>query len=474
MTLVSTQAPRTVAAPASPWAVFAVAAAAVFLVALDATIVLAAFPALRTAFPATTPADLSWVLNAYTVTYAALLVPAGRFADTHGRRRVFLGGLVVFGIASVLCGLAPDPGVLVGFRVLQAVGAAALTPASLALVLAAFPAEKRAAAVGLWGAVGALAAAFGPAVGGALTQAAGWQAVFLVNAPLVAIGLLRGAAKLAESRRDEAGAPVDGVGIALIAAGVGTIVLALVEADAWPVSLTVATAAGGLLLLGAFVGWARGRPGAALDLSLFAERSYVWANAATLVFGAAFSLMFLGFFLFLTGVWHLGLGTAGLLVTPGPLAVVPVAVLAGRTAARVGHRPLLVVGGLVFAASNLWFLARLGTEPAIADWIAGLVLGGIGVGLVLPALGGAAAARLAPTNFGAGNAANAAIRQVGSALGAALAILVAGRPDAGLPAFHLLHVLLIAGGIATALLSLPVDTRPGGRQTGPRTVGDTR
>lgn len=170
----------------APWQVFGLVAVGVFLVSLDATIVLAAFPALRASFPEATPAMLSWSLNAYTIIYAALLVPAGRFADTHGRRRVFLGGVALFSLASALAGLAPDPAWLIGFRGLQAVGAAALTPASLALILAAFPPNKRAVAVGLWGAVGALAAAFGPTVGGWLVQLAGRQAVFLVNVPVVA------------------------------------------------------------------------------------------------------------------------------------------------------------------------------------------------------------------------------------------------------------------------------------------------
>lgn len=456
-------APAALAPPrTSPWTVFGLVAVAVFLVSLDATIVLAAFPALRADFPEVAPATLSWTLNAYTIVYAALLVPAGRFADTHGRRRVFLGGVAIFGLASALAGIAPDPAWLIGFRALQAVGAAALTPASLALILAAFPPQKRAVAVGLWGAVGALAAAFGPAVGGWLVQLAGWQAVFLVNIPFVAVALRRGAAQLEESRSPDAAASPDLVGIALLIAGIGAIVLGLAQAERWTVAAAAGTSLAGLALIGLFIAWARGRDDAALDLSLFHEPTYAWVNAATFVFGAAFSMMFLGFFLFLTGPWGFGLGVAGLLVTPGPLAVVPVAVLAGRLAGRIGHRPLLVAGGLVYAASNAWFLARLGATPAIGDWIVGLVLGGIGVGLVLPALSGAAVARLTPKHFGAGNAANAAIRQVGGALGAAGAVLIAGQAVAGLGAFQAMYGLLVLGGLATAALSLPIDTRPRG------------
>ena len=152
------------AASKSPWRVFAMVAVAVFLVSLDSTIVLAAFPSLRDAYQGVSAADLSWVLNAYTIVYAALLVPSGRMADAFGRRRVFLVGLGVFGIASALGALAPNPLILTLMRALQAVGAAALTPASLALILVVFPLQKRAMAVGLWGAMGALAAAVGPSV----------------------------------------------------------------------------------------------------------------------------------------------------------------------------------------------------------------------------------------------------------------------------------------------------------------------
>ena len=239
--------------------------------------------------------------------------------------------------------------------------------------------------------------------------------------------------------------------------------LGLVQANEWPLASALGASLAGLVLLGVFVAWARGRPGAALDLSLFAEPSYAWVNAATLAFGAVFSMMFLGFFLFLTGPWGYSLGQAGLMVTPGPLTVIPVAVLAGRLAGRIGHRPQLVAGGLLFAVSNLWFAVRLGATPDwLGAWLPGQLMGGVAVGLVLPALSGAAVARLAPTRFGVGNAANSAIRQVGGALGAAAAVLIAGRADAGLEAFRMMYLVMAAGSVLTALLCLPVDTRPRG------------
>lgn len=169
---------------ASPWPVFWVASMAMFLVSMDGTMLFAAFSALRAGFPQATAADLSWVLNAYTVVYAAMLIPSGGLADKHGRKRVFLAGVGLFLTASVACGVAPSVQWLVAARALQAMGAALLTPASLSLVLAAFPTNKRAVAVSLWGAVGGLAAAVGPSLGAFVIASLGWQWAFYLNVPL--------------------------------------------------------------------------------------------------------------------------------------------------------------------------------------------------------------------------------------------------------------------------------------------------
>ncbi|NDB12707.1 MAG: MFS transporter [Betaproteobacteria bacterium] len=197
-----------------------------------------------------------------------------------------------------------------------------------------------------------------------------------------------------------------------------------------------------------------------MDIGLFRQSNYAWANATTLVFGATFSTMFLGLFLFLTGPWDMSSGMAGMWIAPGPLVVVPVAVLAGRLAGRIGHRPLMASGGLLFAASQWWFRLQLADEPQLWVWAVGLVLSGVGVGLVLPALSGAAVARLEPQHFGVGNAANAAIRQIGAALGAAVAVSLVGEAGATLAQFKTLYAVMIFGGLATALLSLPIETRP--------------
>jgi MFS family permease len=171
--------------------------------------------------------------------------------------------------------------------------------------------------------------------------------------------------------------------------------------------------------------------------------------------------MFFGFFFFTMQVWHYSLPMAGLAVTPGPLLVVPVAVLSGRLAARLGHRPLLVAGSLIYAAGGIWFYLRAGVEPDyLGTWLPGLMLTGTAVGMVLPSLSGAAVARLAPTRFGIGSAVNQAVRQIGSVLGVAATIALVGHASPQLADFRDLYAAHVALALLTALLCLRVDTRP--------------
>jgi EmrB/QacA subfamily drug resistance transporter len=450
-------------APTSPWPVFSVASIAVFLVSIDTTVLFAAFAALRSGFPQSTPADLSWVLNAYTVVYAALLVPAGRLSDALGRKRVFQFGLLLFLAASAACGAAPSVGFLVAARVLQAVGAALLTPASLALVLGAFPADKRAVVVSLWGAVGGLAAALGPSIGAAVVDAMGWPWAFFLNLPLGLVAWWRGRSRLTEWRDAKGDASLDGAGLALLIAGVGALAYGIVQADVlgWRSRGVLGALAGGLALLAVFVAWARHRPNPAVDLSLFADRTYRYVNLATLAFGIAFSMVFFAMFFFLMQVWHYTLPQAGLAVSPGPLLVVPVAMVSGRIAARVGHRPLLVLGSLLYAAGGLWLYLRVGTTPDyLGVWLPGLLMTGTAVGMVLPSLSGAAVARLPPARFGVGSAVNQAVRQMGSVLGVAATVAFVGHAGPQIADFRSLYLTHVALALITAMLCLRIDTAP--------------
>jgi EmrB/QacA subfamily drug resistance transporter len=447
----------------SPWPTFLIACIAVFLVSLDGTMLFAAFGALRAGFPQAGAGDLSWVLNAYTVVYAALLVPAGRLADRYGRKRMFLGGVALFLFASLLCGLSSSLALLVGARVLQAIGAALLTPSSLSIVLAAFPQGRRAIAVSLWGAVGGLAAAIGPSLGSWVVDAWGWPWAFFLNLPLGLLSLWRGARVLVESRNPDNAAPLDVVGVLLLIGGVGAIAFGLVRAEeaGWHSVMVPACIAGGLAVLGLFVAWARHTPSPAIDLTLFDDRSYRYVNAATLSFGVAFALMFFGFFFFVMQVWHYPLPLAGLAAAPGPLLVIPVAIIAGRHAARAGHRALLVGGSLVYACGGLWFYLMAGP---VADywgtWFPGQLLSGAGVGMVLPSLSAAAVAHLPGHRFGVGSAVNQATRQMGGVLGVALTVVLVGHALPTLADFRTLYLCHVGLALLTGLLCLRVDTRP--------------
>jgi len=440
---------------------------AVFMALLDATILFVAFPSIRRSFPEASVADLSWILNAYTIVYAALLVPAGRMADRVGRRRVFLIGVWVFTLGSLACGVAPTPAFIVAGRVLQAVGGAMLTPPSLALVLVAFPRSKRSLAVSLWAAVGALAAAVGPSLGSAVIQFGGWRWAFLLNLPLGVSAVVRGGRVLTESRDSSAGDAPDVIGVGLLILGIGLVALGMVQGREWGIPLALACVAAGLAVLVWFGQRSRTVSSPALDFSLFASANFRYANLATLVFGAAFSAMWLASVLFLTNVWGYSTLEAGLGMTPGPLAVMLVAPIAGRLGGRYGHRPLLVPGGAVFALAFLTrYLVTSPTPRYLAEWLPALLLSGIGIGFVLPSLTGASAHDLPPHRFAVGSGVNQAIRQIGAVLGVGAVIALVGTQHGpgALPAFDTVFLLLALGGLSAAVVSAAIDTHPGADQ----------
>lgn len=463
---------------ASTWPVFWVASIAVFLVSMDGTMLFAAFSALRAGFPQATAADLSWVLNAYTVVYAAMLIPSGGLADRHGRKKVFLGGVALFLAASVACGLAPNVAWLVAARALQALGAALLTPASLSLVLAAFPANKRAVAVSLWSAVGGLAAAVGPSLGAFVVASLGWPWAFYLNLPLGMFAIWRGVTLLSEAKQPNKGRPLDLVGMGLLILGIGALALSIVQAESpdWSRHELLEVAGFGLASIAGFIAWARLARAPLVDLGLFRNATYRYVNLASLSFGIAFSMMFFAFFFYMNAIWHYSLPLAGIAMAPGPLCVVPVAALSGRLAARYGHRPLLVVGCLIYMASALWFLLVPGTEPAyLTQWLPGALLSGMGVGMVLPSLSGAAVSHLPAQHYAVGSAVNQAIRQIGSVMGVALTVVLLGGVALQRADFDIVYLCHMGLALLTAALCLPVNTLPAakGRDTlaHPRTAG---
>src|SRR3954451_7961033 len=257
----------------------------VFMAFVDATVVNIAFPDIRASFPDTTISALSWVLNAYNIVFAAFLIPAGRIADLIGRRRVFLLGLAVFTVASALCAAAPSPGALVAFRVLQALGAACLVPASLGLVLEAFPADRRAHAVALLSAVAALAAGIGPSVGGLLVSLSSWRLVFLVNVPVGLAALVLVRRHIVESRAPGRRRLPDLPGALIFAVAIATLVLGVVKGPEWGWSSArvVGSFATAAALGAVFIRRCRWHREPLLDLSLLRIRMFAVANAMSIV-----------------------------------------------------------------------------------------------------------------------------------------------------------------------------------------------
>jgi EmrB/QacA subfamily drug resistance transporter len=435
--------------PAVAWKTLAIAVLAVFLVSLDGTVLFVAFPSIRRTFPGVSAESLSWILNAYTIGYGALLVPAGRLADRYGRRAFFLWGIAAFTAASVLCGVAPGVGTLVAARALQSVGAAMLMPASLALVLQVFPAERRGVAIGIWGAVGALAAALGPAAGSAVVEFASWRWAFLLNLPLGIYALAVGARRLVESRTAERGGVPDAIGAGLLIAAFATLAYGIMATRRDPSQALIVVAAG-LVLAGAFVWRSLRAPIPALDLRLFRRPSFAIANAMTLVFSIAFTAMFFGNVFFLTERWQLSIFEAGLWIAPGPITVIPVAILSGRIADRFGYRPLFIAGGLLFSLGALWLLHRVDMPAGFLVWFPGSLIMGAAIGMVLPSLSGAAVSQLDASSFGVGSGVNQAVRQLGAVLGVAIVVVVLGALG---KAAHFDHVYAFLGvaGLVTAL-----------------------
>jgi EmrB/QacA subfamily drug resistance transporter len=423
-----------------------------------------AFPDIVATFDSVAPAQLSWVLNAYTIVFAALLVPAGKFADRLGHKRAFLFGSALFTVASMACGIAPSAGILIVFRVVQAVGAATLIPSSLALVLRAFPPAKVPFAVAIWGATGAVAGALGPTLGAVLVESASWRWVFFINLPIGLFTVFAGRRILNESRDDSAVLPAP-LGVVLIAAAAGLVSLGLVQSESWGWTdpRTIGAIVAGLAILAVFVAHQHATTAPALNMELFAIRNFSWGNAATFAFGTAFTAMFFSSILFLTEVWDYSILRAGFAVVPGPALVAVLAPFMGNLAGRIGQRPLLLGGGAMFALGGLWRLVFLdGTPNYVTDYLPSMLFTGIGVAMCLPQLSSVVAQSLPPNRLGVGGGSNQAIRQFGGTLGVALTIAFIATPlslDDALSNFDLVWWLLIVGGAATSLLSLPLRTQ---------------
>lgn len=449
-----------------PWGTLAIASLAVFAVFLDTSVLFVAFPSITASFPDVAPAQLSWILNGYTIIFASLLIPAGRAADRRGHKQTFLLGSLLFTAASLACAIAPSAGLLVAARLAQGAGAAMLLPSSMALVLRGTPHAKLPFALAVWGSTGAVAGALGPTLGAAVVEAGGWRWVFLINLPVGVLTVVMGRRVLGESRDPASTVPAP-LGVVLLIVASALVSFGLVRGDDWGWSdtRTLGAVALGLATLTAFVIHQRGTTAPTIDPTLFRIRNFAWGNAATIVFAIAFTSMFLSSILFLTTVWEWSILKAGFGVAPGPLLVAVLAPFLGRLAGRVGQRPLLLIGGCSYAIGGLWRLVMLGAEPAyLVEYLPSMLFTGLGVGLCLPQLSSLVGQSLPANRFGVGGAVNQAFRQFGGTFGVALTIGFLADPTGlvdALARFDRVWWLIILGGLGTTALALPLRTRQG-------------
>ncbi|MGV8874172.1 MAG: DHA2 family efflux MFS transporter permease subunit [Rhodococcus sp. (in: high G+C Gram-positive bacteria)] len=445
---------------ARPGLVLFVLSLAAFMASLDVFIVNVAFDDIGKDFQGTTISELSWILNAYTIVYAALLVPAGRLADRFGRKGSFLFGLAVFTAASLACALSEGIWWLTAFRAVQAIGAAILTPASLGLVIAATAPDNRARAVRIWAATGALAAALGPAMGGVLVELS-WRWVFIVNIPIGVLAFVAAALVVERSRDDAVSAFPDVLGAVLLALSIGALTLGLVEGPEWgwtDARITSAWVVTVVALIGFVVSSSRHRS-PVIDAALLRVRAFSMANVVSLLFAIPFAGSLLVNILWMQQVWGYSAIKTGFAVVPGPLMVPLFTVLAHLLAQRRVPVGVIVAAGCVLMGiSGFMVAAQVGAQPDYASSILpSLLLGGAGVGFALPTILSSATADLPQSQSATGSAVVNMSRQIGTALGVSLIVAILGTP-VGYEAAHTVfqHAWWALAGVAfLAALAAP-------------------
>jgi len=405
------------------WLVLVTVSLGLFMALLDATIVNIAVPSIMADMGAGV-AGVSWVLNAYNLGLLVLILAIGRISDRLGQKRVFLFGLIMFTGFSLACGLAPSIGWLIAFRVGQSVGAAALIPVSLAILLGVFPRTQHGLATGIWGGIGAVAAAMGPTIGGALTQYASWSWIFFVNIPIGLAAVLLVVRFIPEHRRATSGG-LDPVGIGLSAAGFFALTLALIQGNewSWTSPAIIALLASGAALIVAWVAWELRTPSPLLDLRLFRDRTFAGANGGMLAMGMAMMGSMFLLIIFMVNVMGYSEIKAAIAVTPMPALGALLAPVVGKLLDRVSPRVPAALGMLAMAA-GLLLLRQLDADATLWDVSWRTLLLGVGLGFAMPSLAVAGMSAVPHSAGGAGSGAINWSRQMGFVLGVAVLVAV--------------------------------------------------
>ena len=435
------------AVPRRAWLVLAGLTLVSFLLLLDDTAVAVVLPKIERDLGLGL-SGLEWVVNAYTITLAVLMLLAGKLADIHGRRRMFLGGLVVFAFGSLISGFAATGAMLIAARVIQGAGAAFVVPTSLAIIYDTFPEGRRGAALGIWSGVSATALGLGPLLGAGINQALGWKAIFLLNVPFAAVAFVVAWFVLAESRERGAARRVDILGVLTSGGGLLALLFALTEANriGWSspgLMLLLAAAGLGFLL---FVWLERRRPNPLLDLSVFRSRSFTGANVVILLATSVMCSLFFFLALYMQTVLGYSVLGAGIGLLPLTVMVVLVAPLAGRLSDRVGPG-LIVPAGMGLLAAGLLLLSRVGLHSSVLGIAPALALAGVGIGLTT------APTTAAALEVGAGAASGVAAGVLNTfrATGLSLGIALMGAISAAFGSATLGRPQAFVDGLSTAL-----------------------
>jgi EmrB/QacA subfamily drug resistance transporter len=408
--------------PGQGW-VLALTSVASFMVSLDTQVVATALPVIRVHLHASL-ASLEWTVNAYTLTFAVLLLTGAALGERLGRRRMLAVGTGLFTAASAACALAPNAGALVAARAVQGAGAALVLPLALALLSAGFPPQRRAWAIGIFSAVTGLAVAAGPIVGGAVAQGIAWQWIFWLNVPIGVIMIPLILTKLAASTR--ASASLDPLGLVLATGGALGLVWALIRANSlgWASPEIIGTLVAGAVLVGAFIGWELKAAHPMVPLRLFRSRAYAAGNAACLcVFAVLFGLVFFMAQFLQTGLGYDPLG-AGLRLAPGWATLMVIAPFAGTLIRRFGERALIAGGLTVFAAALIWIALVARTGLPYADLVVPLILAGSGVSVAIPPTQSVVMTAVAPADIGQASGTFNMLRQLGGVFGIAICAAV--------------------------------------------------
>jgi EmrB/QacA subfamily drug resistance transporter len=408
----------------NPWAVLVFLCLGFFMVLLDVTIVNIAIPSMIDGLKASLD-QVIWVLNAYTLVYAILLVTAGRLGDRFGQRNLFMLGLALFILASAACGLSQDPNQLIAARVVQAVGGALLTPQTLAILTSIFPPARRGAAFGVWGGIAGLATIAGPTVGGLLVTYLDWRWIFFVNIP-IGIVALAGSLLIIPDLRPGRAARVEPISVLLASAGLFGITFGLIEGERYDwgtvtsfVTIPLIIAAGAVLLVLFFL-WDHFRPAPMVPMSLFRDRNFSLMNWV----GAVISFGMVGLFLPLTIYLQSALGfsaiKAGLTLLPMSLVSMPLAPIAGRLADRIGGKWILFVGLSLFAAGMALIDWRASIDSTWVTFLPGALVAGVGLGCTFAPMATVAMRNIKPQVAGAASGLLNTTRQLGGAIGSAV------------------------------------------------------